>query len=252
MRILASSPDTLTDLVLRQPLFASLTAAGHELYFLCAPDAAPLVPLIAPGVRVSYFPVDGSGSGDALQPLVASVRDFRPELWLLSSGPTNPLEALLASYWPDVPMIGKLDRSTQGKRDHRVQTVQMQQELQARRAEQERIDQSLREREAAVRTREERIGNRELELKARYGTQLLAAQSEVDRAEARERDLQIKLEQLQREHATLLKHCEKLRGELNGLQGHVNELAGSRWRRIGMKIGIAKQTTWEVTHPNGN
>jgi hypothetical protein len=123
---------------------------------------------------------------------------------------------------------------------------------QLRRELADRQEQDWKQREEAVRAREEQIAHRELELKARYGAQLLAAQSEVNRAEARERDLQIKREELQREHATLMKHCDKLHGEVANLQAQVDELSGSRWRKIGMRIGIAKPTTWEREHVNGN
>ncbi len=237
MRILASNPDTLADLVPRQMLFATLTAAGHELMLLCAADARPLVPVMAPAARACYLPQDADGPQrtDAWQPVVATVRAFQPDLWLLAGGPSSALDSQLASYWPDVPVIGRL-----------------QQDSSPRRAEHERTDQGLKAREDAVRLREEQIASREFDLKAHYGAQLLALQSEVRRAEAREKDLQAKLEQLQHEQASLMKVCHDLRGELRSLQGHAHELAGSRWRRIGMKIGIAKPTTWEQLHANGN
>ena len=45
MRIVIHNPDAIGDLVLRQPLFAALAKAGHELTVLVSPEWLPLVQL---------------------------------------------------------------------------------------------------------------------------------------------------------------------------------------------------------------
>src|SRR5215471_13713877 len=52
MRILASNPDTIGDVVLRQPLYRALIDAGHELTLLIRPLLAPVLTAIVPGARV--------------------------------------------------------------------------------------------------------------------------------------------------------------------------------------------------------
>jgi ADP-heptose:LPS heptosyltransferase len=52
VRVLASNPDTIGDLVLRQPLYRALLDAGHELVLVVRPLLEPLLSAIAPGARV--------------------------------------------------------------------------------------------------------------------------------------------------------------------------------------------------------
>jgi ADP-heptose:LPS heptosyltransferase len=131
--------------------------------------------------------------------------------------------------------------------DRLLQIGSLRRELAARHDDEQHTEQKWKQQQEALNAREEQLVDREIEMKARYGAQLIAAQEEVNRAEARTRDLQIKLEQLEREHAALRKYCEKLRGDLGNMEVQVNELSSSRWRKIGMKIGIAKPTSWERT-----
>jgi ADP-heptose:LPS heptosyltransferase len=50
MRIIASNPDTIGDVLLRQPLYQALQNAGHELTLIVRPLLAPVMQSIAPGV----------------------------------------------------------------------------------------------------------------------------------------------------------------------------------------------------------
>jgi len=58
MRILASNPDTLGDLVLRQPLYRALLDAGHELTLVVRKGLVPLVPYVAPGAQTLVLPYE--------------------------------------------------------------------------------------------------------------------------------------------------------------------------------------------------
>jgi hypothetical protein len=149
---------------------------------------------------------------------------------------------------PDSLLSARMMRESAATAHERLlQIGSLRQELAARDQDEQRTEQQWRQRQEALNSREEQLVDREIEMKARYGAQLIAAQEEVNRAEARTRDLQIKLEQLEREHTALRKYCEKLRGDLGNMEVQVTELSSSRWRKIGMKIGIAKPTSWERT-----
>ena len=93
MRILASNPDTIGDLVLRQPLYAALQAAGHELALIVRSSAAEVPALIAPGAAMllltrevyadaaaQYDAADGSDLADLLDSAAA----FAPDLLLIA------------------------------------------------------------------------------------------------------------------------------------------------------------------------
>ena len=56
MRLLVSNPDTLGDLILRQPLYRALADAGHELMLVVRPVAIPLVRHVAPGAKLLELP----------------------------------------------------------------------------------------------------------------------------------------------------------------------------------------------------
>jgi ADP-heptose:LPS heptosyltransferase/glycosyltransferase involved in cell wall biosynthesis/SAM-dependent methyltransferase len=58
MRLLVSNPDTLGDLVLRQPMYRALLDAGHELTLVVRPAVAPLVRHVAPGAGVLELPYE--------------------------------------------------------------------------------------------------------------------------------------------------------------------------------------------------
>ena len=58
MRILASNPDTLGDLVLRQPMYRALQDAGHELTLVVRRAVEPLVRYVAPGAKTIVLPAE--------------------------------------------------------------------------------------------------------------------------------------------------------------------------------------------------
>lgn len=118
MRILASNPDTIGDLVLRQPLYRALADAGHELMLVVRPLLEPVVPMVAPGARVvvAAAPVY-SGSiepGDAsLTPVVDAARTFDPDLLLIAPYQWTVLEERLSMALPRarcVALTGRLYR----------------------------------------------------------------------------------------------------------------------------------------------
>jgi ADP-heptose:LPS heptosyltransferase len=65
MRILASNPDTLGDMVLRQPMYRALADAGHELLLVVRPSVAPLVRHVAPGASTLLLPAEVYAGDDA-------------------------------------------------------------------------------------------------------------------------------------------------------------------------------------------
>lgn len=116
MRILASNPDTLGDLILRQPLYAALRAAGHELALIVRPGVAPLVPHVAPGAAVIELPYepyadDIAGRWKMFAPTFAAARAFAPDLLLIAPYRWTLFDERLADELPGVrtaAMSGRL------------------------------------------------------------------------------------------------------------------------------------------------
>jgi ADP-heptose:LPS heptosyltransferase len=112
MRIAACNPDTLGDLMLRQPLYAALAAAGHELLLIVRPLTAPLAAQILPGVRLLTLPVDPyspqlTDPQTDLRPLIDEVVAFAPELLLVAPFQWTPFEARLSAALPaEVRRVG--------------------------------------------------------------------------------------------------------------------------------------------------
>lgn len=101
MRILAVNPDTLGDVVLRQPMYRALMDAGHELTLLLRPLVTPISRLIAPNARIVEFsqsiydpmlqPADAN-----LEPLVAQAIEAKPDVLLVAAFQWTALEERLA------------------------------------------------------------------------------------------------------------------------------------------------------------
>lgn len=116
MRILASNPDTIGDLVLRQPLYGALAAAGHELMLVVRPLLEPIVPLVAPGARIAIAPehlYNGSlEPGDAsLAGVAEAAAAFAPDVLLVAPFQWTAMEERLAMALPGarrVAMNGRL------------------------------------------------------------------------------------------------------------------------------------------------
>lgn len=116
MRILVSNPDTIGDLVLRQPLYRALADAGHELMLVVRPLLEPIVPLVAPGagVVVAAAPVY-SGSietGDAsLAPVADAAKAFDPDVLLVAPYQWTVLEERLSMALPRARCVALTGRS---------------------------------------------------------------------------------------------------------------------------------------------
>ena len=115
MRILASNPDTLGDMVQRQPLYAALSAAGHELTLIVRPTVAPLVPYVAPQAKVLTLPTevyrdDLPRHWDQFQELFETVRKLEPDALLVAPFRWTLFEEKLADELPRIPRYGMSGR----------------------------------------------------------------------------------------------------------------------------------------------
>jgi hypothetical protein len=111
MRILASNPDTLGDLILRQPLYAALRMAGHELMLLVRHSAAEAAAYAAPGATVIELPYepyahDVDAQWAAFQPAVQAAVEFAPDLLLVAPYRWTHFEERLAAEMPHVKTAG--------------------------------------------------------------------------------------------------------------------------------------------------
>src|SRR5690606_34467285 len=111
MRILISNPDTIGDVVLRQPMLARLARAGHELALVTPPLVAPLIDQIAPEATVITCPVNAYEAdlqpGDGrLDPVVAAARAFGPDVVVAAPWQSTPVEARLLAELDQTRRIG--------------------------------------------------------------------------------------------------------------------------------------------------
>lgn len=109
LNILASNPDSIGDVILRQPLYAALTEAGHDLTLIVRPMLLPLMRAIAPGARILTLPVDpyhGQLDPAAFTTLFAAATAPQPDLFLVAPYQWTPFEELLADALPGVRRIG--------------------------------------------------------------------------------------------------------------------------------------------------
>lgn len=114
MRILASNPDTLGDLVLRQPLYRALREAGHELLLVVRQSVEPLVKYVAPGAATLVLPAEvyaGEDRGGAYWHQFAdtfrAAREFAPDVLLVAPYRWTLFEEKLAESLPgSVKRIG--------------------------------------------------------------------------------------------------------------------------------------------------
>lgn len=111
MRIVASNPDGIGDLILRQPLYAAIQAAGHELLLLVRPINAELAPLVAPGCRFALIPGEPYSEqmvapGELLDDVVGVVREFAPDVLLVAPYQRTLFEERLAERLTGVRVVG--------------------------------------------------------------------------------------------------------------------------------------------------
>ena len=105
MRIVASNPDTLGDLVLRQPLYRALTDAGHELMLVVRRSVLPLVPYVAPGARAVVLPYEAYANDieqrwDLFGEMFDAARRFEPDVLMVAPYRWTPFEEKLAEELP--------------------------------------------------------------------------------------------------------------------------------------------------------
>jgi ADP-heptose:LPS heptosyltransferase len=113
MRILASNPDGVGDLILRQPLYAALAGAGHELMLLTRPHAASVAAMTVPSARVETIPIqpyDDTTSpiedAKACEALFKELKEFSPQQLLIAPYQWTKFEQWLVGSFPTVPAIG--------------------------------------------------------------------------------------------------------------------------------------------------
>lgn len=110
LRILASNPDTLGDLVLRQPMYARLAAAGHEPVLLVRESVVEAIPTILPGVQC--IPLQGDPYQLQIEDAAAWCDDMlqvakslTPDLLLVAGFQWTLLEERLARELEPVPVV---------------------------------------------------------------------------------------------------------------------------------------------------
>src|SRR5207253_10462888 len=101
MRLAISNPDAMGDMILRQPLYAALAGAGHELLLIVQSNTAAVARLVAPSARLLEFPgnpytMTTGKNKTQLEWLVQQVRAFQPELLVLASYQWTMVEEQLA------------------------------------------------------------------------------------------------------------------------------------------------------------
>ena len=111
MRILASNPDTIGDLVLRQPLYEALSKAGLELMLIVRSTAASVARLVAPSARIIYLNQNPysprfAASGNDLSSLFEAARRFQPNRLLVAPYQWTVFEERLAESLPGATVLG--------------------------------------------------------------------------------------------------------------------------------------------------
>jgi len=111
MRILASNPDTIGDMVLRQPLYAALSEAGHELMLIVRPSVESLVPYVAPRAQVLKLPLEVYRDDlplhwDEFAALFHAAREFSPDVLLVAPYRWTLFEEKLAEQLPAARRFG--------------------------------------------------------------------------------------------------------------------------------------------------
>jgi ADP-heptose:LPS heptosyltransferase len=112
MRILISNPDTIGDVVLREPLFRALHGAGHELALVVSPLVQPMARMVAPGARLFELPVsvyNGKIRADdeRLDAVAEAAAAFEPDVFVAAPYTWTVLEQRMAEALPGVRSIGQ-------------------------------------------------------------------------------------------------------------------------------------------------
>ncbi|HTW95919.1 MAG TPA: glycosyltransferase family 9 protein [Tepidisphaeraceae bacterium] len=111
MRVFASNPDTLGDLLLRQPMYAAMIEQGHELLLAVRRHLIDFAADLIPGAVLT--PIDGEPYVLAIQPqpgafdpLLKRAIDFNPEIFLVAPYQWTLLEEWLAANLTSARAIG--------------------------------------------------------------------------------------------------------------------------------------------------
>lgn len=112
MRILISNPDTIGDVLLREPLFRALREAGHELALVVSPLVQPLARAVAPGAKLIELPItvyNGKIEADdeRLDAVAEAAVEFEPDVFVGAPYTWTVLEERLAAELPDARKIGQ-------------------------------------------------------------------------------------------------------------------------------------------------
>lgn len=116
MRIAISNSDSIGDFVLRQPMFAALSQAGHELALVVRSFVAPLAQWVAPGAQIIHLIDDPyspsfNATAPSVQQAIASVKSFAPQIYGIVQYQRTAFEELLAESLPEARVFavdGKL------------------------------------------------------------------------------------------------------------------------------------------------
>jgi ADP-heptose:LPS heptosyltransferase len=116
MRILATNPDTIGDVILRQPLYRALADAGHELMLAVRPLLAPVIGSIAPGARVlqvsaNVYDPKLTPSDTRLDDVVAAAREFAPDVLMVAPYQWTALCERLAAELKDARVVAMSGRA---------------------------------------------------------------------------------------------------------------------------------------------
>lgn len=110
MRVLACNPDTIGDVLLRQPLYRAIQEAGHELCLIVRPLLEPIITSIAPGARVIVCDINLYEAGlevdsPTLAGVVARAKEFAPDMLVVAAYQWTVLEERLSLDLPNVPTV---------------------------------------------------------------------------------------------------------------------------------------------------
>ncbi len=111
MRIVASNSDSIGDMILREPLYAQLVQARHELLILARPKVVAVARMLVPAAQVWEIPFDcyalAPGSKNrALAVLQRKIESYAPALLLLAPYVRTRFEEWLKRAFADIPCFG--------------------------------------------------------------------------------------------------------------------------------------------------
>jgi ADP-heptose:LPS heptosyltransferase len=111
MRIAVLNPDTIGDVIIRQPAFAAIKARGHQLTIAVRDLVAPIAGMIAPGAAVIQYPCNPYvGRFDWESPngleFLRKLRAADPDLLVIAPFQHTEFEESVAGFFPRVRVVG--------------------------------------------------------------------------------------------------------------------------------------------------